>query len=156
MFKKLWKILLFIVIIIFVLWPIVGPFLATFAAEAGMTTLASFFTVSAGALANLGGWGYLVSGAIGVGLAYVVDPDTTTEIIEDVGEAAGKVTDAVVGVVGGALSTVTNNIIPWVLGGAALLFIWKNRKSDPPGAEGSTASKADWDNATGTLEERKV
>lgn len=147
MFKKLWKILLFIVIIIFCLWPIVGPFLAAFAMEAGMTTLATFFTASAGALASLGGWGYLISGAVGVGLAYVVDPDTTTEIIEDVGEVAGKVANTVVGVVGGALSTATRNIIPWLVGGIALLFVLDRRKdkpSDPQSTDSTEATQTDF------------
>lgn len=123
MFKKLWKILIVIFIIICIFFPYIYVALAS-AVASWSPLLATAITGIGNAIAagQIGAW---VTGAVGLGLAYILDPDTTTEVIQAVGNVAAKVVDTAVGVAANAASSVTGKLLPWILGGVALFFVVK-------------------------------
>jgi hypothetical protein len=126
--KRLWKVLLVIIIIAFILIalsPAVAGAVASWLTTAGFPTLAAVVT-------GIGGlalpW-YVAVGAA-LGLAYLVDPDTTTEIISDLGEVVGEVGGAVGDAVGDVAGGLLKNAWPWILGGVALWFAFTGNDED--------------------------
>lgn len=118
-FKRLFKILLVLIIVVLVISAF-SPFIL----EAIAASLASFGSVSAAALVTgLVGVPWYVSVGCVLGLAYTIDPETTTEVVNDAGELAGKVADEAGGVIGSAADGLLSKLWPWVLGfGALWLF----------------------------------
>jgi len=109
MFKKIWKIILVILIVLFIaiaLSPVVAEAVAVWFTTAGFPILASLVV----GLSNLALPWYVAMGAA-VGLAYLIDPATTSEIVTDVADVAVKVGGAVVG----ALTSVVSSAWPILL-----------------------------------------
>lgn len=122
MFKKLWKILLVILIIIIAFY---FPAILTSALTwfTGVTGWAASGTMLA-AIASSPWW---VGLAAGIGLAYLIDPETTTEVIKDIATAATNTVETVVGAVAGAL---TGSGTALLIAGGALLFFFAKKKKD--------------------------
>lgn len=87
--KKLWKFLLVLIILAFAFaFPAIATAFGELLASIGLTGAPAAIT---SLLANAPWW---LGAAVGVGLAYVIDPETTTEIITDVANAAGALGSA--------------------------------------------------------------
>lgn len=91
MFKKLWKFLLVILIVV-----------VAFYFPAIMTSITTWFSgltgwaVSPALMTAIASAPWWVGLAAGVGLSYLIDPETTTEVVKDVAGAAGDLAGAVV------------------------------------------------------------
>lgn len=129
MFKKLWKFFIIIFIVICIFFPVLAPMLAQ-ALATSFPLLSQAITAVGAALSQLGAWGYVISGAVGVGLAYAIDPETTSEAIADVAAGVGTIVEGVIDVASGAVSAVAGNLMPLLLGGLALLFFWRKDRDE--------------------------
>lgn len=136
MFKKLWKIFLVLFIVVLVLLPYLAPSMATWLLGAGFPTLA-------GAVTALGTLPFWASAALGIGLAYLVDSETTTEILNDAATAVGVVGAAVGSAVGSAATGLFSGIWPIVLGAGALWFVLSRRNKDKEEEDGDATPRGD-------------
>lgn len=120
-FKKLLKLFLVALIIVVAFYL---PEILTFLAE----SIGSFlgFVPSAGLLESFASIPLWVSGAIGVGLAYLIAPGATTELITDVAKGVGAVVSTVVSTVAKATSSLW---LPIALGLGAF-FLLRKKKND--------------------------
>lgn len=115
--KKLWKLFLGIALVLFVIYfPAIVSSIGSWLTSSGFLTAG---TTIAG-LAGIPWWG---AAAIGVGLAYLVDPATTTELISDIGSLAGDVAQVAAEVVGDVAGSVLSNLWPLLLGIGAFLLL---------------------------------
>lgn len=144
--KRIWKWLLIIFIIVIALFlPPVLTFLGEWLVGAGF--LQAGFTLGAwGALAASAPW--WVGAAVGVGLSYLIDPATTTEIITDVAAGAAKVGGKAIDVVLGFASQVLNS--PLGLAAAAFGLYWlfgrdkeKDKEKAPSVRSGAAATNVE-------------
>lgn len=122
MFKSLWKVFLIVMVIVFAFYfpQILTSFSTWFTGLTGWTMSASVITA-----VNSTWW---VGLAVGLGLAYVIDPATTSEIVRDTGKA-------VVEVAGAAVTGVTSSwmgIAAIVAGG--WLLLGRSKKTEGVGA----------------------
>lgn len=125
MWKKLWKLILVIIIIIIAIYfPVILLYVGEALASAGFAGMAAATIAFA---ATVPWW---VGAVVGLGLAYIVDPDTTSEIIANVGEVVGDVTGAIGGVAGDALTAFLSKVWPLALGGLAAWYILRDPKPD--------------------------
>jgi len=124
MLHKIWKILLviFIVIVVAILMsPAFAATVANWFIAAGLTTTASLIMTLG--LAELP---WFVAAGVGIGLGYLIDPDTTTEIINDVATVAGKVGGAILNAAASAASAVW----PWLLLVGGFFLLTKRKEQD--------------------------
>lgn len=124
MFKKLWKWILLILIIIIAIY-----FPAILVALSSWTSAVFGVGISGAVLAAAAAAPWWVGAVIGLGLAYLVDPDTTSEIVEDVAGGAKDIIDKVVDVGADALESVTSRLWPWLLGIGAF-FLLSGKRDD--------------------------
>lgn len=120
---RLWKFLLVIFIVVMIFFPVLAPAIASWLSTAGFTGLAGVVT----AIGTLPWW---ATAAAGLGLAYALDPSTTTSIISDAGKLAGSVVGAVGSAVGAGVSALSSSILPLLLGGVAIFFLLSKGKKD--------------------------
>lgn len=113
--KSLGAILPFLIILAFVLAPYIAPWLA----EAGFATLASGFSVIAGVTTAFGPWGAL---AAGIGAAFLVSPEGTSELISSVGSIIGDVAGSLGEAVGSGIDGLFSS--SWVIIGVAAAAIY--------------------------------
>lgn len=117
MLKKLWKLFLVIAIVLFVVYfPAIVSTIGEWLTSAGFLSSAS--TIAG--LANIPWWG---AAAIGVGLAYLVDPGTVTEVVKSAGALASTVADTAASTVGSVATSVLSNLWPILLGVGAFFLI---------------------------------
>lgn len=139
--SKLWKILVVVFIVVCVLFPAFAPAIAGWLTTAGYPLLA-------GAVTALGALPWWVMGAVGLGLAYTVDPATTSEIISDVAELGSNLVTGIVDIASTAGSALLSNILPLALMFGAFMLISKKKKDEEP-------KKVDRDNGP-PLSQREV
>lgn len=124
MFKKLWKIILVIFIVICIFFVPIAASLGPWLVTNGWPLLGAFLKTAA---ATMPWW---AGAAVGLGLAYTIDPDTTTEIIKDLGEVAGTVGGAVVGAVTSTIGAAVGSTPLLLIGLGILAFWWLRSDSD--------------------------
>lgn len=138
MFKKFWKIILVIFIIICIFFVPIAAALGPWLVANGWPLLGAFLQTAA---ATMPWW---AGAAVGLGLAYTVDPDTTTEIIEDLGKVAGTVGGAVVGAVTSTVGAALGSTPVLLLGlGILAFYLFRSRSDDdaeptPPAVSSAT------------------
>lgn len=136
MFKKLWKLILVILIIIIAIY---FPAILAFIGEALAAAFPMMAPTIAAILPGLAAIPWWVGAAAGVGLAYLVDPSTTKEIIGDAGEVVGEVGKAVGGVVGDTAGALVKKLAPVLIAaGAAWLIFFRKKKDEPQQIEVTT------------------
>lgn len=135
MFKKLWKILLVIFIIICIFFVPLAATLGPWLVTNGWPLLGAFLETAA---ATMPWW---AGAAVGLGLAYTIDPETTTEIISDLGELAGTVGSAIVGAAATTAGALFGST-PLLLIGGGLLVFWllKNRREAEESEQAAAAA----------------
>lgn len=127
MLKNFWKIFLVVAIIVIAFtFPAIVTSIATWAEGVGF---AGALTSTKLVLAALPVWAGAV---VGLGLAYLIDPETTSEVIGQVGTAAGSVVAAVGSAVSSGLSSVWGLL---AAGGLAYYFFFMDDKKKKDDAE---------------------
>lgn len=122
MLKNFWKIFLVVAIIVIAFtFPAIVTAIATWAQGVGFAGAVASTTA---VLAALPVWAGAV---VGLGLAYLIDPETTSEVIGQVGTAAGSVVAAVGSAVSSGLSSVWGLL---AAGGLAYYFFFMDKKKE--------------------------
>lgn len=129
--KKFFKLLLFILIIVvccICLSPAFAAACASFFTTAGFPTLASLILTVGENVA------WYVAGAAALGLGYLINPEGTSELVQDIADVASKVGGAVVdvvsGVASGALSAFVSSPFGLLAIGAGLWFLFSRDDND--------------------------
>lgn len=122
MFKKLWKILLVIFIVICIFFPFLIPALITALGTAWPATTAFLTSLAAAGIP------WYVYGLVGVGIAYAIDPETTSEIIQDTANLAGTIVGAAAGVVSTGASALLSGFGGWLLAGLGVFLLLREGK----------------------------
>lgn len=131
MLKNFWKIFLVVMVIVIAFtFPAIVTSIATWAQGAGF---AGAVAATTSVLAALPVWAGAV---VGLGLAYLLDPETTSEVIGDVGKAAGNVAAAVGSAVAGGLSSIWGLL---AAGGLAWWLWTSGSEKKNEAVEGSTS-----------------
>lgn len=144
-FKKLFKLLIkfvlkywFVILVLAIVFaPILAPALSSLAAS-----LPAWISWLPSAIAALGSFGWVACLITGIGLAYIVFPDETVELIESVAEKAGELLGTVVGAAAGGVASGLglDGAMPWIIGGVAAYFLLTKDKSDKKSKTGSRDS----------------
>jgi len=122
MLKKIWKIiLLLIIIIVCVFFPEIIIAIGGYISSLGLLTISS--TALAAFAASIPWW---VGGVVGLGLAYVIDPDTTDQLISGLGDVAATVGGAVGGVIGSTASALLSKLLPFILAAGGVYLLLKS------------------------------
>jgi len=151
MFKSIWKILLVIIIIIVAIYfPFIIVAIGDWLTSVGLLTV-SDATLAAFA-ATIPWW---VGAAVGVGLAYVIDPSTTGQLITDVGNVASTVGGVVGSVLGSTASALLSGLLPILIGVGAVWLFAKSRHKDDAGAD-PTNNTGDPDNGDTGLQPKPI
>lgn len=122
--KKIWKLLLVVLIVIIAFYfPVILATMAQWMASVG-------FAIPAGFVASLATIPWWVGAVVGVGLAYLIDPDTTKEIISDAGEIVKEVGSVVADATSSVVGSFLSSPLGLVAAGFGLFWLFGRREDD--------------------------
>lgn len=133
---KYWFVILLLAIIFA---PLLAPVLSTLAAS-----LPAWAAWLPAAISALGAYSWVACLIVAVGMAYVVYPEETKEVIESVAVKAGEIIGSVTAAAAGGLATGLglDEALPFIVMGVGAYFLLTNRK-DKDTSDDTTVGEGD-------------
>lgn len=129
--KGLWDMLGPLLVIAIIVFIACAPYLVTVlgTGSAFALSLPAWLSWLPALVTAAASWGPLGAALAGFGLAYLVDPQATTDIVKDVATGVGTIIGTTVGAVGSA-ATSSSGLMSWLLIGGAAFVAYKVMTSD--------------------------
>jgi len=132
--KQIWDAIRPLIAICFIIIAVFYPFLIPFLQGLAIFSVGGSMAWMAASLVTLGEIGWTMCAIWSVGVAYLVDSETASEVVSQVGEAAADVASVVVDVAGSVGGDVVRNLLenPYLLlgVGVAAYFLFFSGGSD--------------------------